>query len=260
MDIIRDELESVKKQMLANLQEPFSDNSLTDFLSGKSKMIRSILAILYLKAANIEINDNIYKLLAAGELIHNASLLHDDVIDEAETRRGERAFYKKFNPKISILAGDFLVSRAVDKLININNIEIIRDFELCIKNMAEAEIKQYSLRGSIPSREDYLEICEGKTARLFSTIMKCSAMIAGVETSEAEKFGKIFGIVFQIKDDLSENSANIDAKNGIKTAKDIFGIENTLTLLDNYKSNLKEILNAISDNEYKRALGELIDG
>lgn len=260
MDIIRDNLELVKKQMFADLQDPFSDKSLTDFLSGKSKMIRSGLAILYLKSINTGLSGDIYKLLAAGELIHNASLLHDDVIDDAETRRGEQAFYKKFNSKISILTGDFLVSRAVDKLININNIEIIRDFELCIKNMAEAEIKQYSLRGSIPSREDYLEICEGKTARLFSTIMKCSAMIAGVETSEAEKFGKIFGIVFQIKDDLSENSANIDAKNGIKTAKDIFGIENTLTLLDNYKSNLKEILNAISDNEYKRALGELIDG
>ena len=222
-------------------------------------MIRSAIAILWIKANGAELSESVYKVLSAGEIIHNASLLHDDVIDDAEQRREEKTFTIKFTPKISILAGDYLVSYAIEKLNSLNNHSIVSNFKDCIKNMAQAEIRQYFLRNSEPDIDTYIEICEGKTASLFSTIMENSAVLAKLPSDEAKTIGKIFGILFQIKNDLNEESAKNDKHNGIMTAKDIIGIENTLILSDNYRGKLNKIVSDIPSNKYRKALEGLIN-
>lgn len=259
MDIVQKELEILKERLVQDFVEPLSGNTLKDFLLSGSKFIRSRLAILYLKSQGVEINDDIYRILVAGEIIHSASLLHDDVIDVADRRRGKMTISKMFNSKISILAGDYLLSNAIEKLIKLENFTIIDSFKTCTKEMAEAEIKQYFLRGTVPSVEDYIRICKGKTANLFSVILETTSLVSNLDLVIAKKFGELFGLCFQIKNDLNSESAEADKNNGIKTANDVLGIEKTQNLLDNYKEEMRCIIKDFQENLYNEGLEDLIN-
>ena len=258
MKIINKELEILKKNIENNFTDPLH-NELKNFLLNGSKFIRSTLAILYLKSQNVEINNSVYNILTAGEIIHNASLLHDDVIDNANTRRGNTTIAKKFTSNISILAGDYLLSHAIEKLLELNNFEILNIFKNCTKKMSVAEIKQYFSQNSIPTKEQYIEICKNKTAELFSTILESCSLITNLEPQKAKDFGTLFGICFQINNDLNKESAKIDKLNGIYTAKDVLGIENTELLLDNYKKEMGNLIKSFPENIYKESLKDLIN-
>lgn len=258
MKIIEPELKTVKEEITRNFKDPLSNNALLNFISGSSKRIRSTLAILYIKAQGVSLSPDIYPLLAAGEMIHDASLLQDDVLDEAELRRKESTIAHKFNPKISILSADYLLSGAMEKLLKLDNKEILEIFKDCTIKMSTAEIKQYFLRGKKPSKKEYIEICAGKTASLFEAILTSAVLLSGLDIEKAHKFAQAFGIVFQIKNDMEESSASIDSKNEIYTAKSILGVENTQLLLDNYLEEMNNLLKEISENSYKKALEELI--
>ena len=118
MQNIQNEINLVKEKILSfccesqNLQDV-----LKEFLSRKSKLIRSIVAILFLKSANETITDEQYSILAATELIHNASLIHDDAIDENVIRRGKDSINSKFGDKFSIIAGDYVTTLATQELL-----------------------------------------------------------------------------------------------------------------------------------------------
>ena len=127
MEIINKELKLIRGEIVSGFIEPFSDCDLQNFLLGSSKMIRSQLAVLFLKAYNIEISEAILKILALGEIIHNASLLHDDILDDAKTRRGKITIGEKYSDKASILAGDYLLTLAMKKLLEVNNVNIFED-------------------------------------------------------------------------------------------------------------------------------------
>ena len=258
MKIIEPELKTVKEEITRNFKDPLSNNALLNFISGSSKRIRSTLAILYIKAQGVSLSPDIYPLLAAGEMIHDVSLLQDDVLDEAELRRKESTIAHKFNPKISILSADYLLSGAMEKLLKLDNKEILEIFKDCTIKMSTAEIKQYFLRGKKPSKKEYIEICAGKTASLFEAILTSAVLLSGLDIEKAHKFAQAFGIVFQIKNDMEESSASIDSKNEIYTAKSILGVENTQLLLDNYLEEMNNLLKEISENSYKKALEELI--
>ena len=258
MKFVEQELLKIKIKLQTSFDDPLEKDCLKNFVSSGSKFIRSKLAILYLKSHNIEISNDILNILISGEIIHNASLLHDDVIDNADFRRGKTSISKEFSPKISILAGDFLISKAIEILLEIKNFEIIKIFKDCTQKMSEAEIKQFFLRKQIPSKEEYLKICEGKTATLFSSILESCAIISGIQKENARIFGKIFGTYFQIKNDLDINSSNADKLNNIYTAKDILGIENTKNLLDNYIEEMSILLEELPNKIYKKELEDLI--
>lgn len=238
-----------------------ADNEITenlnDFIKGPSKRIRSKLCILYLKSNNCEITDDIINLLTAGELIHNSSLFHDDVIDDAEFRRENLTLARKFDSKISVLSGDYLLVMAVKLLIKLKKDEILNIFLNSTEKMCKAEINQYLLRGKIPSEREYIDICEGKTASLFAAILKCAAKIKGLDENKAENFGKLFGLVFQIQNDLSEESRKVDKKNGIYTAIDVLGIEKTNSLKDNCKEMMRAISEEFPNKEYCSDLNDL---
>ena len=258
MDMIKKELEQVVIKIEENLKDPFPKNALKNFVISGSKLVRSKLAILYLKAHNIEITDNIYNILVAGEIVHNSSLLHDDVIDNADSRRGKTTISKEYSSNISILGGDYLLTFAIEQLLSLNKIEILFRFKDCIKKMTEAEIKQYFFRGNIPTKEEYFEICKGKTAELFSTILETCAIVSNLDSTKAKNFGEIFGICFQIKNDLNKDSAELDKVNGIYTAEKILGIEKTQNLLDNYKEEMVRKLEEFPNTIYKQGIRDLI--
>lgn len=264
-------MDNVKKLVENELQEIdkglniFSDNKnevfleLNKFLNSPQKRIRSLFTLLYLKANNKNVTEDIKKILIAGELIHNASLLHDDVLDDAELRRGNITIGKKFSSKISILAGDYLISYAIEKLLNLDNMEIIKIFQECTKNMSEAEIQQYSLRGIKPDFSDYINICRGKTASLFEAMLCSSVLISKGNIDKAGQFAQKFGILFQIKNDMEENSAKADLKNEIFTIKDIIPIEKTNRFIDNYKEEIRDEIRSLPDNIYRIGLEGLLN-
>lgn len=258
MSLIEQEILNINDEILKGFTDPILTKDLSQFISSGSKRIRSIVAILYLKMQGIQPTNLEYKILAAGEIIHNASLLHDDVIDEADLRRGKSTIGKRFSPKISILAGDYLLSYAIEKILEINKPEILNLFKDCVRDMCLSEFSQYFLRENVPSKEKYISICEGKTAKLFSTILKSCARLNNLDEETAEIFGKTFGTYFQLKNDLLKVSIEQDKVNGIYTLKDILGIEKTKNLLDNYIEKMNEILSVFPDNIYKEELRDLL--
>ena len=148
---------------------------------------------------------------------------------------------------------------AIKKLTNINNTQINGIFLNCTEEMSRAEINQFINRNRIPDFELYLSICMGKTSSLFAAILKSVAVLTGLSTEKAQKFGEIFGLVFQFMNDLEPASAETDSKNGIYTIKDIIGIEKTYSLIDNYREEMKEIISEFPESDYKKRLGDLID-
>ena len=259
-NLVQDDIRRIEKSLFEVIQNqnPIYEE-IVNFLKSPSKRIRSVCVLLYLKAQNIEVSDNIIELLSAGELLHNASLLQDDVIDNSEERRGFSTLAKKFSDKVSILAGDILVSKAIQKIESLKNDKVKKLFLSCLDTMCEAEINQFLKRGNVPSFEEYLNVCKGKTATLFKTIFIASAELTGSDIKKAYDFSENFGIVFQIKNDLDSTSAKNDKKNGIYTAIDIIGIEKTNNLIDNYKEEMRSIIKNFPQNIYKHGLEDLID-
>ena len=265
------------------------ENNLTDFYCGSddlqenllkiikapSKRIRPLLALLYLKMHNAEITYEQIEVQSAVELIHNATLIHDDVIDKSSKRRNNSTLNEVFDNSLAVVTGDFLLSIAIQKLLNIKSCNILKFFSIAIKRMCLGEINQYFNRYKIIEFDEYLDKCKYKTAELFMASLTSAAQIADLDTNNAKDFAKRFGIAFQIRDDLlnftetnSDKPNRNDIEDGIYTAPVIFakdlknieyGIEKTKELLDNYFNRVKKCLDKAPNNEYKTAITELID-
>ena len=257
--LVNNDLKKVEQSLSKLIQEKNAVYSeLNKFLMSNSKRIRSILCLLYLKANNIDLTDDTLSLLIAGELIHNASLIHDDIIDSSEFRRNEKSLYKKFDSKIGVLLGDFLLSIAIEKLININNPIVSNAFLNTTKMMSNAEIEQFLTRDKDITIEEHIKIIEGKTASLFSAVLKSTAALSGLKIETAEKLGILFGVIFQINNDLTSDSVKNDESNGIKTASNILGIEKTLALKDNYKEEIMRVIAEFPNKKYKKGIEDLV--
>jgi len=258
--MLQEDLDNINGILKLIVPDNILEDELKHFVLGSSKKIRSVVSLLYFRAQNFEISDNIYRLLVVGELVHNASLLHDDVIDDADVRRGVVAFNKKHGSQIAILSGDYLLGIATDVLVQIDNNRITKLFSNCLKKMCETEINQFFTRGNTSSETDYIKICEGKTGTLFSTIMESVAILLDSDTESAKKFGAIYGLMFQVKNDLESISAENDKKNNLHTAVDVMGIEKTKCLLDNCRGKLLNIISDFPQNKYRIRLEDLIQG
>jgi len=251
------------------------DNLLKNFLTGNAKRIRPLLAILYLRANNITPQNLHYDFLTAIEIIHNASLIHDDVVDESDTRRGLETFNSKFNNKIAILTGDYLLSNALLFLNKINSPETISICANTLAGMCQGEVEQYFDRFKITTIENYLKKTEKKTAKLFQTALEGSIILSGKSyIKPAAEFGYNFGMAFQIRDDiLNLTTTDIlkpvqnDIESGIYNAPVIFagqtedlreGFAKTETLLNNYIINAENSIKNLEENIYKQSLKKLL--
>ena len=228
------------------------------FVNGSSKRIRSVLCLMYLKANNAVIDDKIINLLVSGELIHNASLLHDDVIDNSDYRRSEKCLHKKYDIRTSVLSGDYLLSLAVQGILELGNNKILDIFLNTTKKMSIAELNQYAQKNNTVDLNNYLEIIKGKTASLFQAILESAAILSKIEAEKANKFGELFGQLFQINNDCQKDSMVNDKMNGISTAVNILGIEKTVILKDNYKEEIRKILASFPNKKYSEGLEDLI--
>ena len=257
--LIENELKRVNRELSEiGFEQSSINKAVKELLCSNSKRIRTFVTVLFIKANLIKnISDDTINIITAGEIIHNASLLHDDVLDSAKYRRGNLAFCNVFSPHISILTGDYLLAIAIENLQKVNNIEVSTIFLDCTKKMCSAEINQFFLRGKSPTLSEYIDICAGKTAALFEAIMESSAIIEGLDRNLFKKFAYNFGIFFQLKNDLSEASIKSDSENKINTPKDFLGIEKTMVLIDNYLEKIRGVVRELPDSIYKQGLEDL---
>ena len=273
---IEAELEAFKKLFDSSLS---SSNALLDSVVShirqrNGKMMRPILVLLVARLYGAVTPATLHAAVSL-ELLHTASLVHDDVVDESDIRRGSKTLNKIFNNKTAILTGDYLLSIALEKLNSLTSPETISMCANTLANMCIGEVNQYFSKFKIPTLEQYLKKSEQKTAKLFQTAV-CGAMQLSGKTAitEAENFSHAFGMAFQIRDDIlnltalnSLKPSQNDISEGIYNAPVIFagntsnldeGIEKTKTLLNNYVVEAEKALSNLEDNKYKLALKELL--
>ena len=173
------------------------------FESG-GKKIRPLLCIASAEALNYKLDKHIL-LAATIEFIHTATLLHDDVVDESSTRRGEKTANILWDNKSSILVGDFLFSRAFQLMVATKSLSVLEILSNAAAIIAESEVLQLTnIKNINIDLKTYFKIIEGKTAELFSAACETGAMIATSNLNQIKSFksyGKSIGICFQLIDD-----------------------------------------------------------
>ena len=173
-------------------------------INSGGKRIRPLLLLLCARATSYSGKDH-YSMAVVIELIHTATLLHDDVVDESATRRGQNTANELWGNAPSVLVGDFLYSRAFEIMVEPNSMEIMRVLSKATNQISEGEVLQLlNIRNAKVSRSEYFEVIEQKTACLF----KAACQIAGILSESSEElitalgsFGMHLGNAFQIIDD-----------------------------------------------------------
>lgn len=282
-------LENEMKKLFVN-HSPL-DKDLSEFLTAPAKRLRPLLGFLFLRCLFGKITSEQNDVLLAVELIHNATLIHDDVIDKAEERRKQATLNVKFDNNMAVIAGDFLLSVAMEKVINTGSIDAVKICASALKSTCLGEINQHFSKFSITSIEDYIEKSRKKTALLFEIALINGLLLSEKPLNEdlkntAVDFSQNFGIAFQIRDDLinvlnSQYLPNHDIKSGIYNAPVIFaceenlrilkeaniideikktgGVEKTIKLMDNYYDKAILSIQNLENNLYKKTLLDLIE-
>lgn len=209
------------------------------------KRIRPIIIFLVAKAtSNDKQLKNEHKRLAEiTEIIHTASLLHDDVIDECNTRRGSGTVNSKFNNKVAILAGDFLFAQSSWYLANLNDLDVVKIISKVITDFAEGEVTQGLTNFDVStSIDDYINKSFYKTASLIASSCKASTILSYADINTQNIFynyGKHIGLAFQIVDDILDitgefeqlgKPAGSDLKNGNLTSPLLFALNESTEL------------------------------
>ncbi len=230
LNFIEAELNQVDQrlQQIVEAASPEINDVGNYIFNGAGKRIRPTLFLL---AASQSQKSSIPHLDAAValEMIHTASLLHDDVIDQASTRRGKEAVHVKWNNKISVLTGDYFLSQAIEILASTQDWRLMDVVIEIIRNMAEGEMEQAFADPAMPDLEKrYFSWIGKKSASFFAGCCKAGALIRDVDYEEQDKwsdFGFNLGIAFQLIDDLLDYTG----KNEF-TGKPVFGDLNNRVL------------------------------
>ncbi len=241
------EFEEFRRLFDSSLQS--SNSLLSEVLSyikrRNGKMMRPILALLIAKLFG-EINDSTLHAALSLELLHTASLVHDDVVDESDKRRGQSSVNAIYNNKVSVLVGDYMLATSLKHSAMTRQIRIV-DLVACLgQNLSEGEIIQLAnINASEFSEEVYYDVIRKKTAALFTASAEAGAI--SVHASDemmknARRFGEMIGIAFQIKDDIFDYYSSDEI--GKPTGNDMR--EGKLTLPALY------VLNTFDDGEMRK--------
>ena len=238
-----------------NLIKKMSDHH----LKSGGKRLRALLTLGSAKLSGYNLGNRDVNLAACVELIHSATLLHDDVIDESKLRRGVKTSNAIWGNQSSVLVGDYLLSRCFEIMVEDGDPEILKLLSSTSAKIAQGEVLQLQHKGEADLLEDtYINIINLKTASLFSAATKTGACIAGSNDKEKtalEYYGKNLGLAFQIADDALDYYGK-DKFFGKKIGKDFFEGKVTLPLIivfqkgnDEERSFLLEILQKEKRNE-----------
>ena len=204
---ITDELDLLNKTLTETLHtnSPLMNEVINTYLESKGKQIRPILVLLCAKLFG-PVPRKAIDAAASLELLHNASLIHDDVVDESQKRRGLPTINHLYDNRIAVLTGDYFVSCALACSVRTNQMAIIASLGVLGRELARGEIDQLSNAREHRLDEDaYFEVIRRKTASLFYACMQVGALAAGACEADVERlgqFGEKLGLCFQIKDDI----------------------------------------------------------
>ncbi len=219
-------------------------------LKSGGKRLRALLTLGSAKLAGYDLGKRDINFAACVELIHSATLLHDDVIDESSLRRGVKTTNSIWGNQSSILVGDYLLSRCFEIMVEDGDLEILKLLSSTSAKIAQGEVLQLQHRGEADLLEDtYIEIINLKTASLFSAATKTGASIAGSNEKEKkalESYGKNLGLAFQIADDALDYYGK-DKFFGKEIGKDFFEGKVTLPLIIVFQKGNEEERNFLSE-------------
>jgi octaprenyl-diphosphate synthase len=200
-------------------------------INRKGKQVRPILVLLFAKMYSSEnLTEKSYRSAIISELIHSATLIHDDIVDDSSLRRGFLSLNVLWNNKISVLVGDYLLSKSLLLCIDNEDFDLLKIISIAVKEMSEGELLQIQKSRNINITEDeYFELTLKKTASLFSACCKLGSASSGLKNlNKVEEFGQNLGLIFQLKDDLFDYSYK---RIGKPTAIDIKNQKITLPLI-----------------------------
>ena len=235
-----EELIQHKLESEVNLIQKMSNHH----LSSGGKRLRALLTLGSAKLTGYDNGLRDVNLAACVELIHSATLLHDDVIDESELRRGVKTPNSIWGNQSSILVGDYLLSRCFEMMVEDGNIEVLKLLSSTSAQIAQGEVLQLQHKSELDIIEEtYLKIITSKTASLFSASSRVGAILGQQEEKikdALDSYGKNLGITFQIADDTLDYNSQIQ-KFGKKIGNDFFEGKITLpVIILNQKCNSDE--------------------
>ena len=231
---IAPELEMLNQRIANTLTSPnaLMNQVIEGYLKSKGKQIRPIIVILSAKLLG-EVNENVISAATAVELLHNATLIHDDVVDDTKLRRGQATINNIWDNHIAVLVGDFFLSSALLQAIETDDIKIIKSITNLGKLLSIGEIDQiYNARFHTLNEDAYFETIYRKTASLFVSCVEVGAFAVNASDDDTEKLSKVarlLGLCFQIKDDIFDYFN--DEKIGKPTGNDLREGKITLPLL-----------------------------
>ena len=198
------------------------------------KRLRALLTLGSAKLCGYTKGGRDINLAACVELIHSATLMHDDVIDVGDLRRGKKTLNSIWGNQSSILIGDYLLSRCFEMMVEDGNLEILKLLSSTSAQIAQGEVLQLQHKGEIDMLEEtYLKIISSKTASLFAAATKVGAILSNTEGREKDAldfYGKNIGLTFQIADDTLDYNSELKLF-GKKVGKDFFEGKVTLPII-----------------------------
>ncbi len=219
-------------------------------LRSGGKRLRALLTLESAKLTGYKEDKRDINLAACVELIHSATLLHDDVIDESELRRGVKTTNSVWGNQSSILVGDYLLSRCFEMMVEDGDLEVLKLLSSTSSKIAQGEVLQLQHKGEADLLEEtYIDIINLKTASLFSAATKTGACLSGANEKEKkalESYGRNLGLAFQIADDALDFYAK-EKLFGKEIGKDFFEGKVTLPMIIIFQKGNKEEKNFLNE-------------
>ncbi len=211
-DLLAEDLAAVNQLILQRMESrvPLIPELAGHLIASGGKRLRPLLALASARLCGDQ-SQRPHKLAAAVEFIHTATLLHDDVVDASDLRRGEPSANALFGNQASVLVGDFLFSVAFQLMVEDGSLDVLRVLSQASATISEGEVLQLSIQGDgSASEQTYLDIVRAKTAELFAAACRVGAIVAGRAAAEEDAlraYGLNLGIAFQIVDDVLDYDA-----------------------------------------------------
>ena len=218
---------------------------MTDYhLDTGGKRLRALLTLGSAKLCNYSKGTRDINLAACVELIHAATLMHDDVIDNGTIRRGKKTLNKIWDNHSSVLVGDYLLSRCFEMMVEDGNLEVLKLLSSTSSKIAQGEVLQLQHQGEVDMLEEtYLKIISAKTAELFAASTRVGAILSDRNSKEKEAlefYGRNLGLTFQIADDTLDYNSELKLF-GKKIGKDFYEGKVTLPIILLFqKANIEE--------------------
>ncbi|MGB7695802.1 MAG: polyprenyl synthetase family protein [Nitrososphaeraceae archaeon] len=228
-------------------------------------LVLSAETILANKQPNTDITEDMFLASCAIELLHTQSVIHDDIIDKEDYRRGKPSFHIKYGYNSSILTADFVLGIILSICTKINNAKVSAELSTAAIKMSEGEMMEIKLtKDPYLKEDDYIKVVEHKTASLFEAASKIGSLLGGGTDEEIcamGSFGHLLGIAYQIHDDImdwnnEDRLFNILVRNNKQSAEFIDRMEQ---LFISYSSKAKNELKKINDSVSKKHLEHLTD-